>query len=52
MDNVVTIIYWMIKEKVDIMPKLWQVNAIIDTIYKKKNIVISADTKSDKHLSY
>ncbi len=52
LDDVVTIICWMIKEKVDIMPKPWQVNAIIDTVYKKKDVVISAVTGSDKSLPY
>lgn len=52
MDDVVTTICQMIKEKVDIMPKLWQVNVIIDTIYKKKDIVISASTRSGKSLPY
>ena len=31
-----TTIQWMIKEKVDIMPKYWQVNVIIDIISKKR----------------
>lgn len=42
----------MIKEKVDIMYNLWQVNAIIDTVYKKKDIVISTGKKFGKNLSY
>ncbi len=42
----------MIKEKVDIMPKPWQVNAMIDTVYKKKDVVILAGTGSGKSLSY
>ena len=42
----------MIKKKVDIMSKLWQVNAMIDMVYKKKDIVISASTRFGKNLPY
>ncbi len=51
-DNIVTTIRRMIKEKVDIMPKPWQVNAMIDTVYKKKDVIISAGTGSGKSLPY
>ncbi len=52
LNNIVAIIRRTIKEKVDIMPKPWQVSAIIDTIYKKKDVVISAITGSGKSLLY
>ena len=42
----------MIKKKIDIMPKFLQVNIMIDIVYKKKDIVILAGTKSGKSLSY
>lgn len=42
----------MMKEYIDIMPKPWQVNIIIDIIYKKNNIIILADKKSEKSLLY
>lgn len=42
----------MIKEKVYIMPKIWQVSAMIDTIYKMKDIIISAGIRSGKSLPY
>ena len=37
---------------VDIMPKPWQVNVIIDEIYKKKDVVILAGIRSSKSLLY
>lgn len=42
----------MIKEKIDIMSKPWQVNTMIDMIYKKKDIIILAGTRSGKRLLY
>lgn len=50
--EVVTSICWIIKNKLDIIPKPWQVNVIVDTIYDKKNVVISASTGSGKSLPY
>ncbi len=52
LDDVVTTIRRIIKGKVKIMPKLWQVNTMIDIVYKKKDVVISASTKSDKSRQY
>ena len=52
LDNLVTSICWMIKEKVGIMLKPWQVSAMIDLIHNKKDIVISAGIRSDKSLLY
>ncbi len=52
LDNVITTICRMIKEKVDIIPKPWQVNAMIDMVYKRKDVVISAGTRSGKSLPY
>lgn len=34
------------------MFKPWQVNAIIDIVYKKKNVVILAGIRSSKSLPY
>lgn len=34
------------------MPKPWQINAMIDTVYQKIDIVISNDIKSSKSLLY
>lgn len=42
----------MLKEKVGIIPKSWQVSAIIEMIYNKKDIVISDSTSSSKNLFY
>lgn len=36
LDDIVTFICQTIKEKDDIMPKLWQVSIIINTVYRKK----------------
>ncbi len=52
MDDIVAIIRQTIKKKVDIMPKPWHVSAMIDTVYKKKDVVISAGTGSGKSLPY
>lgn len=52
LNNIVTSIYQTIIEKVGIVPKFWQINAIIDIIYNKKNIVILANIGSDKSLFY
>lgn len=52
LDDVVTSICRTIKEKVDIMPKPWQVSAMIDKVHKKKDVVISAGTESGKSLPY
>ncbi len=34
------------------MSKPWQVTAMIDTVYKKKDVVLSAGTGSGKSLPY
>lgn len=34
------------------MPKLWQVSAIVDIIYKNKDVIISAGIGSGKNLPY
>lgn len=52
LDNIVTTIYWMIKKKVDIIFKPWQISTIINIVYKKKDAVISAGTRCNKSLSY
>lgn len=52
LDNVVTTIRQMTKEKVDIIPKPWQVNAIIDIIYKKKDVIILTGIGCGKSLPY
>lgn len=52
LDNVATTNHPMIKEKVDIMPKFWQISVIIDIVYKKIDIIISTGKKSNKSLSY
>lgn len=52
LDNVVTSIRQTIKEKVGIMPRPWQISAMINSIYNKKNVVISASKGSDKSLPY
>ncbi len=52
LDDIIAIICWTIKEKVDIMLKPWQVSAIINTVYKKKDVVISASTRSGKSPLY
>lgn len=51
-DDVVTSIHQTIKEKIDIIFKLWQVSAIIDMVYRKKDVVILAGTRSSKSLLY
>lgn len=52
LDDVVISICRTIKEKVDIMPKPWQVSAIINMVHRKKDVVISAGTGSGKSLPY
>ncbi len=52
LDDIVAIIRWTIKEKVDIMLKPWQFSVMINTVYKKKDVVISAGTRSGKSLPY
>lgn len=42
----------IIREKVDLMPKPWQIDVMINTIYEKKDIVVSAGTGSGKSLPY
>ena len=52
LDNIATTICQMIKEKIDIMPKPWQVNAMINIVYKKKDVVISAGIRFGKSQLY
>ena len=47
-----TFICCTVKKKIGFMPKLWQVNIIINTVYEQKDIVVSAGTGSGKSLSY
>ena len=42
----------MIKKKVNIILKFWQINVIINMIYKKKDIIISAGIEFSKNLLY
>lgn len=42
----------MIKEKVGIMSKPWQVSIMIDMIHNKKDVIILAGTRFGKSLSY
>lgn len=52
LDNILTTIRQIIKEKVDIMSKYWQVSIMIDMIHNKKDVIISAGTRFDKSLPY
>ncbi len=52
LDNIVAIIRRTIKEKVDIMLKPWQVSIMINTVYKKKDVVMSTGRGSGKSLPY
>ena len=52
LDDIGAIIHWTIKEKVDIILKPWQINIMINTVYKKKDIIISAGIRSSKSLPY
>lgn len=52
LDNIVISICRTIQDKVDIMPKPWQVSIIIDMIHKKKKVVILAGIRSGKSLPY
>ena len=51
-DPNVTFIRRIIQKKVELMPKPWQVNVMINTIYEYKDIVVSAGTGSGKSLPY
>lgn len=51
-NNIIAIIRRMIKKKVNIILKFWQINVIINMIYKKKDIIISAGIEFSKNLLY
>ena len=51
-DPNVTFIRRTVKKKVGFMPKPWQVDVIINTVYEQKDIVVSAGTGSGKSLPY
>lgn len=52
LDNVITSTRRTIKEKDGIMPKSWQISAMINMIHNKKDIVILTGTRSGKSLPY
>lgn len=51
-DNFVTSIRLTIKEEIGSTPKPWQVSVMIDAIHDKRDIVVSAGTRSGKSLHY
>lgn len=48
----VTFIRRTIKEKAKVTPKPWQVSVMVNVIYNKKDVVVSAGTGSGKSLPY
>lgn len=52
LNDIITTIYGTMKEKLDIMPKPWQVSVIIDRVYKKKNVIILTGIRFTKILLY
>ena len=51
-DPTVTFICRTIKKKANLVPKPWQVDAMINVIHEKKDVVVSAGTGSGKSLPY